>query len=129
MAGMPFKLAGQLPGQPGRGRQQVGAATRPGVQRHARQHHQAARSQQQPSDDRGELHRLTGSLVMGDGRPGVAGPQLDHLDRYCDEPCSGNDAKNDITREHRCCYAEGYADTGQDGNQQSVARHVCFSHR
>jgi len=40
----------------------------------------------------------------------------------CDEPCSGKDAKDDITGEHGYCYTEDDSDTDYDRNQQSVAR-------
>jgi len=47
----------------------------------------------------------------------------------CDEPCSGKDAKDDITGEHGYCYTEDDSDTDYDRNQQSVARQIRSRHR
>src|SRR6516162_3123131 len=67
--------------------------------------------------------------LMDGRRPGVAGPQLDHLDCYRDEPCSGDDAHDDVTGEDGYRHAEGYSDAGKDSYQQPVAGQIWCGHR
>ena len=59
------------------------------------------------------VHRTATCRIsaMGDGRTGVTTPQPHHLDRYRDEPRSGDDADDHIVREHGYGDAEDDADT------------------
>jgi hypothetical protein len=45
--------------------------------------------------------------------PGYRRSPIRQLSRLnaCDEPCSGKDAEDDITGEHRYCYTEDDSDT------------------
>src|SRR5215471_11339161 len=63
------------------------------------------------------------------GRAAVAGPQVDHLGCYRDGSRPGDDADDDVVCEEGYRYAEGDADTGEDGDQQPVARRIRWCHR